>query len=81
MAERVDDSDLRLYAVMGAAFNFDKLMKACPEMKALRHLMQGEALKVVLTDCDPKGEFAVACKSYKETDPQFKKFYKEGGRI
>ena len=80
-AEQVDDSDPRLYAVMGAAFNFDELMKACPEMRALRRLMQGEALKTVLSDFDPKGDFAVACKSYKETDPQFKKFYEEGGRI
>jgi hypothetical protein len=43
--------------------------------------MQGEALNMVLADFDPKGEFATACRSYKETDPQFKKFYEEGGRI
>jgi len=80
-AEQVDEFDQRLFAVMGAPFDFDELMKACPEMGALRRLMQGEALNVVLADFDPKGEFAMACRSYKETDPHFKNFYEEGGRI
>lgn len=76
----VDEADSRLWTVSATEFDFDELVRNCPEIRAIRALMRGTPLKSL----DGQGlspEFVLALNGYRGRDRNFSQFFEMNGRL